>query len=180
MRSRHPHLFIGPDFAFAKKPSLLRAWAWLGGPRICEVRLLKNEFGFDDAFNYKKETDISIVQMALTYILTMWEAPLLHMNANSKIVASGMISQYNLEKPDGIHNLFQLITKRITMEGFHIVKDHLNHYDGFVDKVAAMLECENIYYKEDQTDGLENAAAALIGIFHGENVGKGVIVVAED
>ncbi|OIT37348.1 hypothetical protein A4A49_55125 [Nicotiana attenuata] len=66
------------------------------------------------------------------------------------------------------------------MEGFHVDKDHLNHYDGFVDKVAAMLDCENINYKEDQTVGIENAAAALIGIYHGENVGKGVIFVAED
>ncbi|KAM3308432.1 hypothetical protein P3S67_010176 [Capsicum chacoense] len=61
---------------------------------------------------------------------------LLHMNPNSKIVVSGMISQYNkLDKPDGIHNLFHLVTKRIVMEGFQIDDGNLKHHDEFVEKM---------------------------------------------
>ncbi|XP_059302495.1 NADPH-dependent oxidoreductase 2-alkenal reductase-like [Lycium ferocissimum] len=156
-----------------------------------KVHLLKNKFGFDDAFNYKKETDLGA---ALTRYCPngidlyfdnvggpLLDEVLLHMNPNSKIVVSGMISQYNhLEKPDGIHNLFHLVTKRIVMEGFHIDNDNLNYYDEFVDKVSEMLYCKNITYLEDPKDGLENAAAALIGIFYGENIGKQVIVVADE
>ncbi|KAF3673703.1 hypothetical protein FXO38_05534 [Capsicum annuum] len=48
----------------------------------------------------------------------------------------GSFNKYNkLDKPDGIHNLFHLVTKRIVMEGFQIDDDNLKHHDEFVEKM---------------------------------------------
>ena len=43
----------------------------------------------------------------------MLDAVLLNMRAHGCIAGCGMISQYNLDKPEGVHNLMHLIYKRV-------------------------------------------------------------------
>ncbi|RZC76633.1 hypothetical protein C5167_000773, partial [Papaver somniferum] len=130
------------------------------------VDLLKNKFAFGDAFNYKDE---HVLVAALKKYFPkgidiyfenvggkMLDAALANMRLHGRISACGMISQYNLEESEGVHNNFFVITKQIRMEGF----------------------LEKIAYLEDIVEGLENAAAALIGIFTERNVGKQVVIVS--
>ena len=42
----------------------------------------------------------------------MLDAVLLNMRIGGRIAVCGMISQYNLDKPEGVHNLIDLIVKR--------------------------------------------------------------------
>ncbi|KAG5569330.1 hypothetical protein H5410_059096 [Solanum commersonii] len=115
-----------------------------------KVDLLKNKFGLDKAFNYKEEKDLV--------------APLKRL--------------YNLEKTEGVHNLFYLITKRIRMEGF-LVSDHYHLYPKYLEMIIPQIKGGNVVYVEDIAEGLENSPKALVGLFYGRNVGKQVVMLSQ-
>ncbi|EYU17593.1 hypothetical protein ABFS82_07G107300 [Erythranthe guttata] len=155
-----------------------------------KVDLLKNKFGFDDAFNYKEEPNLDAALKRYfpngidIYFENvggkMFDAVLLNMRVNGRIAVCGMISQYNLENPEeGTRNLLCLITKRIRMEGF-LVFDHYGLYPKFLEMVVPLVKQGKITYVEDVAQGLENAPNALVGLFSGRNVGKQVVVVASE
>ncbi|OVA10647.1 Alcohol dehydrogenase superfamily [Macleaya cordata] len=148
-----------------------------------KVDLLKNKFGFDDAFNYKEEHDL--VAALKRYFPEgidiyfenvggkMLDAVLANMRVHGRIAVCGMISQYNLEQPEGVHNLFRLVTKRIRMQGF-LIFDHYDLYPKFLEMMKQYITEGKIVYVEDTVEGLENAPTALVGLFTGRNVGKQV------
>ncbi|KAI3881203.1 hypothetical protein MKX03_015908 [Papaver bracteatum] len=109
----------------------------------------------------------------------MLDAVLSNMRLHGRIAACGMISQYNLEESEGVRNNFLVITKRIRMEGF-LVFDHLHVYPKFIEVMKQYITEEKIVYVEDTVQGLENAPAALIGLYTGRNVGKQVVVVSRE
>ncbi|KAJ4761815.1 Zinc-binding dehydrogenase family protein [Rhynchospora pubera] len=154
-----------------------------------KVELLKNKFGFDDAFNYKKESNlIQTLQRFFPEGIDIYfenvggatlEAVLQNMRLHGRIVACGMISQYNLVEPEGIRNLFQIVAKRIRMEGF-VVFDYFANYYKFEEMTVQYIKGGKITYVEDIVEGLENAPSALIGLYEGRNVGKQVVVVSRE
>ncbi|KNA15050.1 hypothetical protein SOVF_101670 [Spinacia oleracea] len=152
-----------------------------------KVDLLKNKFGYDEAFNYKEEEDLDAALRRYfpegidIYFENvggkMLEAVLSNMRPHGRIPVCGMISQYNLEQQEGVHNLFNLISKRIHIEGF-IVFDYHHLYPKYLDMMLAHIREGTISYVEDVAQGLESAPSALVGIFSGRNVGKQLVVVA--
>ncbi|KAL6582329.1 hypothetical protein OROMI_006343 [Orobanche minor] len=153
-----------------------------------KVDLLKNKFRFDDAFNYKEERDYNAALRRCfpsgidIYFENvggkMLEAVLDNMRLHGRIAVCGMISQYNLEKPEGVHNLSALIGKRIRMEGF-LVLDYYHLYPKFLEMVLPHIKKGNITYVEDMADGIESAPGALVGLFSGRNFGKQVVIAKE-
>ncbi|KAJ0034227.1 hypothetical protein Pint_26230 [Pistacia integerrima] len=154
-----------------------------------KVDLLKKKFGFDEAFNYKEEPDLDAALKRYfpegidIYFENvggkMLDAVLLNMKLRGRIAMCGMISQYNLEQPEGVHNLMQVVGKRIRMEGF-IASDHYDLYPKLLELVLPAIKQGKIVYVEDTVEGLEKAPAALVGLFTGQNVGKQVVVVARE
>ncbi|XP_057781331.1 2-alkenal reductase (NADP(+)-dependent)-like [Salvia miltiorrhiza] len=154
-----------------------------------KVDLLKNKFGFDDAFNYKEEQDYNAALKRYfpdgidIYFENvggkMLEAVLNNMRLHGRVAVCGMISQYGLEQPEGVHNLFNLIAKRIRMQGF-AVHDYYHLYPKFLEMVVPQIKERKITYVEDIAEGLESAPNALVGLFSGRNVGKQVVVVARE
>ncbi|XP_057781337.1 2-alkenal reductase (NADP(+)-dependent)-like [Salvia miltiorrhiza] len=154
-----------------------------------KVDLLKNKFGFDEAFNYKEEQDYSAALKryfpdGIDFYFEnvggkLLEAVLSNMRLHGRIAACGMISQYSLEQPEGVHNLFNLVAKRIRMEGF-LVFDYYHLYPKLLEMVLPLIKQGKITYVEDVVEGLESAPAALVGLFSGRNVGKQVVVVARE
>ncbi|KAL7176725.1 hypothetical protein ACSBR2_030136 [Camellia fascicularis] len=156
----------------------------VGSARTKEkVDLLKNKFRFDEAFNYKEEKDL---EAALKRYFPnginiyfenvggkMLDVVLLNTRLRGRIAVCGMISQYNLEQLEGVHNLFCLITKRV-----RIVFDYYHLYPKFLDMILPHIKEGKITYVEEVAEGLESAPAALIGLFVDRNVGKLVVVVA--
>ncbi|KAJ0034392.1 hypothetical protein Pint_26285 [Pistacia integerrima] len=77
---------------------------------ILKVEILKNKFGFDDAFNYKEEQDLDAafkrffpegIDIYLENVGgKMLDAVLLNMRLHGRITACGMISQYNLSQTE--------------------------------------------------------------------------------
>ncbi|XP_011073998.1 2-alkenal reductase (NADP(+)-dependent) isoform X2 [Sesamum indicum] len=154
-----------------------------------KVDLLKNKFGFDDAFNYKEEPDFNAALKRYfpngidIYFDNvggkMLDAVLLNMRLHGRISACGMISQYDVQELEGVKNLFNVVTKRIRMEGF-LVPDYYHLYPKFLDTVLTLIKEGKITYLEDIAEGLESAPSALIGLFSGRNIGKQVVVVSRE
>ncbi|CAH9083334.1 unnamed protein product [Cuscuta epithymum] len=154
-----------------------------------KVDLLKNKFGFDEAFNYKEEQDLVAALKRFfpngidIYFENvggkMLDAVLLNMNLHGRIAVCGMISQYNLEKPEGVNNLFCLISKRIRMQGF-LVFDYYHLYPKFLEMILPCIKEGKVTYVEDVAKGLESAPAALVGIFSGRNVGKQLVAISHE
>ncbi|CAL4994791.1 unnamed protein product [Urochloa decumbens] len=154
-----------------------------------KVNLLKTKFGFDDAFNYKSETDLSAaLRRRLPDGIDIYfdnvggatlDAALLHMRKGGRVVACGMISQYNLEQPDGVRNLFTIIPKAVRVEGFN-VGGYFHMYSKFEEEMAGYIKEGKVIVVEDVVDGIERAPAALVGLFAGRNVGKQLVVVARE
>ncbi|XP_075663505.1 2-alkenal reductase (NADP(+)-dependent)-like [Castanea sativa] len=154
-----------------------------------KVDLLKKKFKFDEAFNYKEESDLDAALKRYfpegidIYFENvggkMLDAVLLNMRTHGRIAVCGMISQYNLEKLEGVHNLVHMIYKRVHMKAF-VFSDYYHLYPKFLDLVLPHIAEGKIVYLEDIAEGLESGPAALVGLFSGLNVGKQVVSVAQE
>ncbi|GAB2227818.1 hypothetical protein Droror1_Dr00009645 [Drosera rotundifolia] len=111
-------------------------------PTIFPFKLTNPKFGFDEAFNYKEEPDLDAALKRYfpdgidIYFENvggkMLDAVMLNMRIHGRIAVCGMISQYNLEKSEGVHNLMSLIKHRIRMEGF-MVSDGYDLYPKYLE-----------------------------------------------
>uniref|UniRef100_A0A2N9J7A2 Alcohol dehydrogenase-like C-terminal domain-containing protein n=1 Tax=Fagus sylvatica TaxID=28930 RepID=A0A2N9J7A2_FAGSY len=137
-----------------------------------KVDILKSKFGFDEAFNYKEEHDLDATLKRCfpegidIYFESvggkMLDVVLLNMRLHGRIAVAGMISQYNLDQPEGIRNLLSVVYKRIRIEGF-TVYDYYHLFPKFLDLVLPYIREGKIEYVEDivAREGLENGPAAL-------------------
>jgi len=155
-----------------------------------KVNYLLKELGFDAAFNYKKEPPKEALKKYCPKGIDIYfenvggetlEAAIDAANQNARIVVCGMISQYNTTSPYGVKNLFQIVGKRLTIQGF-IVFDLIESYglDAFFKEMPTWLAKGELKYKQDIAQGLENAQDAFIGLLHGKNFGKALIKVAAE
>ncbi|KAH7424906.1 hypothetical protein KP509_11G030700 [Ceratopteris richardii] len=149
-----------------------------------KVELLKVELGYDDAFNYKKEPDLTVALKRYfpegidIYFENvggkMLEAVLYNLSNHARIAVCGMISQYVSGCGEPIYNLSQLTIRRAKMQGF-LMSDYLHLHEEFTQYILCHLKKNNIVYIEDVIDGLENAPNAFMRLFQGKNVGKQVV-----
>ncbi|CAL0324370.1 unnamed protein product [Lupinus luteus] len=154
-----------------------------------KVDLLKNKFGYDEAFNYKEEPDLDATLKRYfpegidIYFENVGgktlDAVLSNLKVHARIPICGMISQYNLTEQEGVKNLSKLIYNRVRLQGF-IVSDYYHLYPKYLEFLLPKIKEGKVVYVEDIAEGLENGPTALVGIFSGRNVGKQVVVVARE
>ncbi len=90
----------------------------------------------------------------------------------ARFALCGMISQYNeTGEPKGPSNIIQAVGKRIRLEGF-IVSDNADMQPAFVKDMADWIGSGKLKYRETIDVGVENAPAAFVKLFSGENIGK--------
>ncbi|OVA07821.1 Alcohol dehydrogenase superfamily [Macleaya cordata] len=157
-----------------------------------KVKLLKEEFGYDDAFNYNKEIDLDA---ALTKYFPsgidiyldnvggkMLEAVLNHINTRARIVACGMISQYNQpwSEREGVRNLLNIVGKEVRMEGFMQSSYLKDHFGEFAKEMVSYMKQGKITSKHKIYYGIESFLESLTSIFSSSNVGKVIIQVNKD
>lgn len=153
-----------------------------------KVAYILDELGFDAAFNYRtaaslgQALDETCGQGIDVYFENvggaLLDAVLLKVKPHARIVACGMISQYNLSQPEGVRNLFNIVANRVLMQGF-IVSDHFDRLPEFLGEMTAWLKAGRIRYREDVAEGLEATPAAFIRMLKGENFGKQVVHLAD-
>lgn len=152
-----------------------------------KVSFLREECGFDAAFNYKVGPVLDRLNSEAPDGIDVYfdnvgggtlEAALSALRIHGRIIACGGISDYNEEKPrPGPSNLFNMITKRLTMKGL-IVGDWLGQQGEFEKEVGGCIRSGKIKNKETVVQGIDQAVAALLGLFQGDNIGKMVVQLA--
>jgi NADPH-dependent curcumin reductase CurA len=78
-------------------------------------------------------------------------------------------------------NLGKLVALRLSINGF-VVSDLVKKHGAkvFYDEMPKLVAEGKIKYKEHISKGIENAETAFAQLFHGDNFGKAVIVVANN
>ena len=145
--------------------------------------------GIEDVINYKTCGNLTkaIAEVAPQGIDLYFEnvggdhltAALNCLNPFGRIAVCGMIAQYNDTTPAaGPANLANIVGKRLKIEGF-IVSDHWDHYAEFSKHMASWLTTGVVKAEMTVYEGIEQAAAAFIGLFEGKNMGKMVVKLEE-
>ncbi len=149
-----------------------------------KVQFLKEECAFDIAFNYRvapigEQLKLEVPEGIDVYFDNVGgetlEAALSALRLNGRIIACGGISGYNQEKPQpGPSNLFNVVTKRLTMKGL-MVFDWLDRQAEFEKEVGGYFKAGKVKHKETVVKGIDKAVDAFIGLFRGQNIGKMVV-----
>ncbi|KAA8526513.1 hypothetical protein F0562_008284 [Nyssa sinensis] len=153
-----------------------------------KVKLLKEEFGYDEAFNYNKETDFDVALSKYfpngidAYLDNvggkMLQAVLNHVNKGARIPVCGMISQYNKiwTEREGVRNLLNIVGKEVKIEGF-IIGSYLDRWGEFAKEMEGHIKEGKIHSKHKIYNGIESFLESLASIFSSSNVGKVLIQV---
>jgi NADPH-dependent curcumin reductase CurA len=155
-----------------------------GGPDKCTDCKL---YGYDEAIDYKDESFREKFKAACTDGVDVYfdnvgggisEGVHRRLNVGARIVICGQISQYNLERPEPTFHPGALIVYRARMEGF-LISDYAHRFDEAAMRLARWVAEGKIKWREDVTEGLENAPKAFMGMLRGENRGKALVKVAD-
>jgi NADPH-dependent curcumin reductase CurA len=146
-----------------------------------KVRYLRDELGFDAAFNYRSGPVREQLRIAAPDGIDVYfdnvggdhlEAAIGALRTYGRAALCGAISHYNsTQPPPGPRNLALAVTKRLTLRGY-IIFDHMDRFRDFMSEVGPWLADGRIRTRETIVDGIENAPRAFIGLLNGDNVGK--------
>jgi hypothetical protein len=155
-----------------------------------KCRWLKEELGLDAVINYKKQELRSALKTAAPRGIDVYfdnvggehlNAALPRMNALGRIAVCGMISAYNnfgaISEP--VTTLSNMIYNRLTMKGF-VFYEFEPMRAQFLTDMKRWLKEGRVHYRTTVLQGIEQAPAALIGLFSGANTGKMLVQLAKD
>lgn len=107
------------------------------------------------------------------------QAAIGRMKLHGRIPLCGMISTYNDAEPTpGPSNLFELITRRVRMEGF-LISDFASKFAEGRRALDSWLDAGQLKSYVDVQEGFENIPTTFLRIFSGANVGKQILKIAE-
>ena len=155
-----------------------------------KCRWLEQELGLDAVINYKKGELRSALKSAAPRGIDVYfdnvggehlNAALPRMNALGRIAVCGMISAYNnfgaISEP--VTTLSNMIYNRLTMRGF-VFYEFEPLRAQFLADMKRWLGEGRIRYRSTVLPGIEQAPAALIGLFSGANTGKMLVQLAKE
>ncbi|KAL3839834.1 hypothetical protein ACJIZ3_024425 [Penstemon smallii] len=154
-----------------------------------KVDLLKEKLGFDDAFNYKEETEInSTLQRYFPNGIDIYfdnvggemlEATIENMNIFGRVAACGAISEYTDNMKKAKPDMIAVIYKRIKIEGFLSV-DFMDIHEDFITTTVHHLQTGKLQAIEDISYGVESIPTAFVDLFRGNNIGKTVVQITKE
>ncbi|XP_051131051.1 2-alkenal reductase (NADP(+)-dependent)-like [Andrographis paniculata] len=175
--------------------SLVGQYAKLFGCRVVgsagsqsKVDLLKQKLGFDDAFNYKDETDLkSALKRHFPDGIDIYfdnvggemlEAAIANMNTYGRVAVCGAISEYTGGGRKAALELLDVVYKRITVQGF-LAADHLKCYPDFISSTAEYINAGKMEVLCSISHGVDSIPGAFVGLFRGDNIGKMVVKISD-
>jgi NADPH-dependent curcumin reductase len=162
-----------------------RAVGIAGGPEKC--RMLIDEFGYDDAIDYKSDELLPALREKCPDRVNVYfdnvggevlDAVLARLARGARIVICGAVSQYNESSMRGPSNYMSLLVRRARMEGF-VVFDFAARYGEAAREMAGWMREGKLVGREDVVTGIETFPETLNKLFRGENTGKLILQVAE-
>jgi NADPH-dependent curcumin reductase CurA len=153
-----------------------------------KVQLLKEKYGFDDAFNYKKVSYQEGIAKTCPDGIDVYfdnvggdsrDAAILNLKLFGRIIICGAISEYNLPSPAmGPRLTTMLLQKNATMQGFVVAFNRHLYQQAYTDMTEWALEGK-LQLEETVLEGFENIVPAFLGLFTGDNIGKMLVKVAD-
>lgn len=157
-----------------------------------KLDFIVKELNFDGGFNYKKEKPLDALRRLAPDGVDIYyenvggeqlEAALEVMNDFGRIIACGMISEYN-KSPDqryGVKNLMLIVAKRITFRGFIQSDKDMGpaYYEEWRKNVAKWLHDGTFKTQMSVTEGIDNGPEGFVGMLQGKNFGKAVLKIAD-
>lgn len=157
-----------------------------------KLDFILKELNFDAGFNYKKEKPAdALARLAPNGIDIYYEnvggeqleAAINAMNNFGRIIACGMISQYNAKPGEQypIRNLMSVVAKRLTIRGFIVSDEDMGpkHAKEHMEKLSKWLSEGTVKAKISVVEGIDGAAEGLVGMLAGKNFGKTVLQIAD-
>lgn len=150
-----------------------------------KIKLLKTKYGFDDAINYKKVTDLkSAISKTCPNGVDIYydnvggeisDAVISNINFHARIIICGQISLYNSTTvPTGPRLQPMLLTRSVLMQGF-IVGDFKSQFPEAISHLSKWLKEGKIKFDQTIVHGFQQLPTALLGLFKGENIGKMIV-----
>ncbi|RKF54261.1 NADP-dependent oxidoreductase RED1 [Golovinomyces cichoracearum] len=157
-----------------------------------KLDFIVNELKFDGGFNYKLENPVDAIKRLAPDGVDIYydnvggeqlDAALGLMNHWGRIVACGMISQYNNQGDQryGIKNLLNVVPLSLTMRGFLVSSPEMGpkYFEERNTKVSQWLSDGSLKSKIHMTQGIANAPQGFVGMMQGKNFGKAVLKIAD-
>lgn len=145
---------------------------------------LRTELGVEGTLNYKTDNIRERLQQVCPKGIDIYfdnvggeisDAVMPLINHGARIVLCGLISMYNLEKPDlGPRPQPFLLINSALMQGF-IITDYMPRFMEGVSQLAQWFVAGKLKHAESIVEGFENTPNAFIGLFTGNNLGKQIV-----
>jgi NADPH-dependent curcumin reductase CurA len=162
-----------------------------GGPDKCLY--VKDELGFDAAIDHRAADFTLKLSKACANGVdvyfenvggAIWQAVLPLLNQFARVPVCGLVAQYNgaggVEASGKLAaSMREILTRSLTVRGFISSDFVTDHYQQFLSTVSQAVAGGRVRYREDITDGLENAPEAFIGMLEGRNFGKALVRLAQ-
>lgn len=149
---------------------------------------LTDELGFDAAINYRSCGDFrAAIAAACPEGVDVYfdnvggdilDAALANMNKHGRVAVCGWISTYNAAALPPLENLWQLVARSVTMQGF-VVLDYLERFPEGIAQLAEWVMSGQLKFREEVVDGLDEVLPTFLRLFDGSNQGKLVIRIPE-
>ena len=150
-----------------------------------KTKLLKEEFGFDEAINYKTTPNMQLTISKLcpngvdVYFDNVGgeisDEVINNLNFHARIALCGQISLYESAKISmGPRLQPMLLTRSVLMQGF-IVGNYQNRFPEGIQQLALWIKEGKLKYTETIIEGFDKLPTALLGLFKGENTGKMIV-----
>lgn len=163
-----------------------RAVGIAGGAAKCRYAI--EELGFDDCIDYQTpDFDARLVEATPRRVDvqfenvggTIMDSVLTRLNDYARIVLCGLVSEYERSPTAGLRNTRELLVNRATLQAF-IISEHPEYWPSALDELAKWVRGGELRYREDVTEGLENAPAAFASMLRGGNFGKKLVRLCDE
>ncbi len=152
-----------------------------------KIKMLKEEFHFDEVINYKTTSDMKKaikescpdgVDIYFDNVGgTISDAVIANINFHARIVLCGQIALYNsTDVPTGPRLQPMLLTRSALMQGF-IIGNFKDHFREGIEQLSQWVKEGKLKYQETIIEGFDKLPEAFLGLFSGKNKGKMVVKV---
>jgi NADPH-dependent curcumin reductase CurA len=147
---------------------------------------LVNSLGFDAAIDYKTHSDLAAAIRAQApegvdiYFDNVGgeisDAALLNMKLFGRVVVCGQTSEYQRVVPRGLLGMKQVITRRLTLQGF-VVHDFAGEFEAARRELAGWMRAGLLLHRPTIVDGIEHAVDAFVKQFEAGGGGRPLVRV---